>query len=94
MQLLDFINGSNRRARGVSNAVVVLNGSDLSLDDVVHVSRFGARVELTDAQIILNRVDAAHDYIVRATQEGRAIYGVTTGRIPAAIDEMLTNNTS
>lgn len=77
--MFDFINESRRICPGGSNDSVILSGSDLSLDDVVQVSRFGARVELTDAQSILNRVAAAHDYIVKATEKGRAIYGVTTG---------------
>ncbi len=77
--MLDFINGSHCIGPDGSSARVFLNGSDLTLDDVVHVSRFGARVELTDAERILNRVAAAHNYIVRATEAGRAIYGVTTG---------------
>ena len=77
--MFDFINSSNRIGPGGSNDSVVLNGSDLTLDDVVHVSRFGARVKLTDAHSILNRVAAAHNYIVNATEQGRAIYGVTTG---------------
>lgn len=45
----------------------------------MHVSRFGAKVNLTDAERTLKRVAAAHDYIVHATEQGRAIYGVTTG---------------
>ena len=76
IKLLDFINGSNRPGPDGSHASVSLNGRDLTLDDVVHVSRFGARVELTDTQRILNRV---------ATDIG------ASGRLPTAINEMLTN---
>ena len=77
--MFDFINGANRISPGGSNASVLLNGNTLTLDNVVHVSRFGARVELTDVERILNRVNAAHNYIIDATEAGRSIYGVTTG---------------
>lgn len=58
---------------------LILQGSDLTIEDVVRVARFGAPVKLTDDQKILQRVEAAHDYIVEAVQRGKAIYGVTTG---------------
>lgn len=58
---------------------IVLKGNDLSIDDVVLIARFGAQVQLTDDDDILKRVAASHDYIVRAVQDGRSIYGVTTG---------------
>lgn len=61
------------------NEPLVLRGSDLTIEDVVRVARFGAPVKLTDDQKVLQRVEAAHDYIVMAVRRGKAIYGVTTG---------------
>lgn len=58
---------------------VVLNGRDLTIGQVVQVSRFGARVELSAEEKILRQIEAAHDYIVEAVRAGKAIYGVTTG---------------
>jgi phenylalanine ammonia-lyase len=62
-----------------SPPAVVLNGRGLTIQDVVAVARGGARVHLTNEETILQRVEASQAYIVRAAQEGRVIYGVTTG---------------
>ncbi|MEJ2640845.1 MAG: aromatic amino acid ammonia-lyase [Desulfosarcinaceae bacterium] len=58
---------------------VVLNGNDLTISKVVQISRFNAKVELTQEEKILRRVEDAHDYIIQAARAGKAIYGVTTG---------------
>jgi phenylalanine ammonia-lyase len=62
-----------------SDAKIVLKGKDLSINDVVRVARFGAEVQLTDDDDTLKRIAASHQYIVTAAEEGRSIYGVTTG---------------
>ena len=62
-----------------SDAIVILRGRGLTINKVVQVSRFGAKVKVTDDDEVLQRVEKAHDYIVRAAQTGKAIYGVTTG---------------
>ncbi len=56
-----------------------MRGHDLTIEDVVRVARFGAPVKLTDDQAVLQRVEAAHDYIVKVARSGKAVYGVTTG---------------
>lgn len=61
------------------NKSVVLNGKDLTIAQVVQVARFGAKVGLTDEERVLERIDAAHGYIVEAARLGKTIYGVTTG---------------
>ena len=61
------------------DAAVILRGNNLTIEDVVRVARFGARVKLTDDENILKRVKAAHNYILNAVQTGKTIYGVTTG---------------
>ena len=58
---------------------VVLRGAGLSIDEVVQVARFGAAVRLTDDPNVLQRMAASHDYILKAVQSGRKVYGVTTG---------------
>lgn len=56
-----------------------LDGKGLTIEQVVKVARFGARVELTSDEKILRRINAAHDHIVEAARAGKTIYGVTTG---------------
>jgi phenylalanine ammonia-lyase len=62
-----------------TDSTIILQGQGLTIDDVVQVARFGTRVELTGAKEILQRVEAANDYIFKAAQSGKPIYGVTTG---------------
>jgi phenylalanine ammonia-lyase len=62
-----------------TDALIILRGRSLTIDEVVRAARFGAEVKLTDNNEILERIDAAHDYIIRAAESGKAIYGVTTG---------------
>jgi phenylalanine ammonia-lyase len=77
--LLDFKRNTTPSATRLSDAVIILRGHDLTIADVVRVARFGAHVKLTDDENILQRVKAAHEYIIKAVQDGKAIYGVTTG---------------
>jgi phenylalanine ammonia-lyase len=58
---------------------VVISGKNLTIDQVVRVSRYGAEVRLTDDETVLRRVEASHRYIVEAARFGKQIYGVTTG---------------
>jgi len=58
---------------------VVLEGKNLSIDDIVRVARHGAKVHLTTDEKTLNRVQASCDYITQAVETGKPIYGVTSG---------------
>lgn len=58
---------------------VILRGQNLTINDVIRVARYHAKVHLTDEEDILQRVEASHDYIVKAVEAGKPIYGVTTG---------------
>ena len=58
---------------------VTIKGKNLTINEVVRVGRYGARVKLTDAKDITRRLKASHDYIIKAAKEGKSIYGVTTG---------------
>ncbi|GAB1545341.1 aromatic amino acid ammonia-lyase [Scytonema sp. NUACC21] len=62
-----------------SNSTVVVGKQNLTIDDVVSVARYGARVCLTDRDDILQGVQASCDYIANAVESGMPIYGVTTG---------------
>lgn len=56
---------------------IILNGSDLSLEDLVKVARFKAKVELSEdakAQIIASR-----KLVDKFVEEERVVYGITTG---------------
>ena len=70
--------------------VVIIRGSNLSINDVVRVARYNIKVKLTNEEDILMRIKASHDYIVNATKACRPtdgvilksckpIYGITTG---------------
>lgn len=56
---------------------VVLTGEDLSIEDVVRVSRGGARVELSGAA--LERVKRARDVVDQVLGRGDVVYGMNTG---------------
>jgi len=56
---------------------VVLTGSDLTLDELVRVSRAGERVELAPGAA--GRMREARAVVERAVERGEAVYGVTTG---------------
>ena len=58
---------------------IVLRGKGLTIPDVVSAARLGAKVELTIEDDVVRRVEASHEYILRAVESGRAVYGVTTG---------------
>jgi phenylalanine ammonia-lyase len=59
--------------------LILLRGRGLNISDVVRVARWGAKVKLTDDPGVLQRIEDAHDYVVKAAGSGKIIYGVTTG---------------
>ncbi len=56
---------------------IVLNGSDLTLDQLVAVTRGGATVELSDEA--KDRIKASRRIVDKFVEEERVVYGVTTG---------------
>ena len=56
---------------------VVLNTSGVSMQDVIDVARYGAKVEISDDA--KKAIDASRKYIDDYTAGGKAIYGVSTG---------------
>jgi len=70
--------------------VVIVHGDRMTINEVIRVARFHAKVRLTDDEATLKRIQASHDYIVNAVsacipiegvvpQTCKPIYGVTTG---------------
>ena len=56
---------------------VVINGRDLTVEDVIRVCRGNEKVEIAeDAKVAVNK---ARDYIEKKLEEGAIIYGLTTG---------------
>lgn len=58
---------------------VVIDGENLTIDDVANVVRRGVQVRLTEDEALLNRIHASSEYIKEAAAAGKPIYGVTTG---------------
>ena len=77
--MLDIKKDTIPSATGLPDTAVTLRGGNLTIEEVVRVARYGAPVKLTDDQAILQRVKAAHEYILEAVEDGKTIYGVTTG---------------
>ncbi len=61
------------------NTPIILRGKGLNINDVVRVARWRAPVQLTDDPDVIQRVENSHEYIVKAVEDGKVIYGVTTG---------------
>jgi phenylalanine ammonia-lyase len=59
-------------------SAVVLDGTTLSLEDVIAVARRGERVDLSTDPLVSERVEASRSYVDTAVATGRPIYGVTT----------------
>ena len=63
----------------MSTPQITLSDEGLSIDEVVAVARNGAKVAVTDATGLRQRIDAANAFILDAVAENRPIYGVTSG---------------
>lgn len=57
--------------------LVVINGSDLTIEEVVAVARFGAEVKVDESRI--EAIKTSREYVEKALEEGQAIYGINTG---------------
>ena len=62
-----------------SDSTVVVDEHNLTIDEVVSVSRVGAKVALTHKHELLEGIKASCDYIHNAVESGAPIYGVTSG---------------
>jgi phenylalanine ammonia-lyase len=58
---------------------VVVDGENLTIDELIGVARRGAQVHLSDRPDVRQRIQASCDYVARAVAAGKAVYGVTSG---------------
>ena len=56
---------------------VIVDGKWLSIDDVVKVARFGAKVELSENAI--NQINASRQVVSEIVQSDKVVYGMNTG---------------
>lgn len=56
---------------------VLINGSNLTLEDVVNVARWGQAVEIDQSAI--PKINASRAYVEDILKEGRTVYGINTG---------------
>jgi len=66
----------NTTATATSNNIVI-DGKSLTIDQVWAVATKQATISISD--VALGKVQKARDFVVRAGQEGKVIYGLTTG---------------
>ncbi|MBE9190501.1 aromatic amino acid lyase [Gloeocapsopsis crepidinum LEGE 06123] len=62
-----------------SAKTVSIGNRNITIDEVVNVARHGAKVQISTADDVAQRVQASCDYIADAVATGRPIYGVTSG---------------
>ncbi|MCL2573146.1 MAG: histidine ammonia-lyase [Defluviitaleaceae bacterium] len=56
---------------------ILLNGKSLTLNDIVNVARFGAKIALCPEAA--KAVSTSRGYVERLLEEGRKVYGISTG---------------
>lgn len=68
----------NSQQCSVMTDKIIVRGDGLTIDDVVRVARRGVGVCLTEEEVILQRINKSHDFIMQAVESNQSIYGVTT----------------
>ena len=66
-----------KRAGG-KNAVVI-DGSHVSLNDIVGVVRDGVQVKISESSRFVQRIEKTRKMLMKAMRDGVAVYGVNTG---------------
>ena len=56
---------------------IIIDGRDLTIEDVVNVSRNGYKVELSDD--VINKVKLSRKLVDKFVDEQKVVYGITTG---------------
>ncbi len=56
---------------------IIINGNNLKIEDVVKVARFNHEVELSDSAI--ERINRSRESVEKILDEGKVVYGLTTG---------------
>ena len=62
-----------------SDKAIIIGKQSLTIDQVVQVACYGTKVQITNQEGVLQRVNQSCDYIAKAVTSGEAIYGVTSG---------------
>ena len=62
-----------------SKLAVVIDGSNVRLDDIIAVARDGVRVEISKKNNFLKQIEKTQKMLMKAMNDGVAVYGVTTG---------------
>ncbi|MBU1083168.1 histidine ammonia-lyase [Patescibacteria group bacterium] len=62
---------------GSSNSVVLIDGSSLTIEQVWQIAHKKVVVEISPFAI--TKIQQSRDFVVKAAQEGKKIYGLTTG---------------
>ncbi|RIB18716.1 histidine ammonia-lyase [Gigaspora rosea] len=57
---------------------IEIRGENLTIEDVIQVARFHHEARLTTDEVIQERIIASNNYITKAIDEGKVIYGVNT----------------
>ncbi|MBE2197799.1 MAG: aromatic amino acid lyase [Anaerolinea sp.] len=65
--------------KNTNSKLVTIGEKNLSLDDIIHVSRCHVPVEITTNQTVLNKVEASYLWLADALKNGSVIYGINTG---------------
>ncbi len=62
-----------------SDKAIIIGEQFLTIDQVVQVARYGTKVQITNQERVLQKINQSCDYIAKAVASGKAIYGVTSG---------------
>ena len=60
-------------------AAVVIDGGNVSIDDIIAVARDGISVEISKNSRFLKRMEPTQKMLMESMRKGIAVYGVTTG---------------
>ena len=63
----------------MKNETVTVSGEGLSIDQVMHVARGRAPVQISEDEQVQQRVRQSNEFIVQAVEDNQPIYGVTSG---------------
>jgi len=62
-----------------SKAAVVIDGSNVSFDDIIAVSRYGVPVQISKAGKFVKMMEKTQKMLMESMRKGVPVYGVTTG---------------
>jgi phenylalanine ammonia-lyase len=78
MQKLNEYSDCEKATSG-TRETIFLDGTGLSINDLMRIARDGCRVSLSNDQVMHERIEGAHKRMQKAAADNEIIYGVTTG---------------